>query len=157
MNLRAVLLVATLLAGCGFHLAGEPGGRTAAPAGLHIEGGTPEFRARLLRHLHAAGAHPARARADASLIVQLDGPEERRQTLTVTEVVHAREYELGLHLTVRAHAPDATARPVVLSRYRSWLVDAERYLAADEQRRVLLAELQDELIEALLLLLAARR
>ena len=74
----------------------------------------------------------------------------------MTTDMDAREYEVGLHLTVRLQRPgEKPSVPATVSRYRHWLFDSEDYLAADEARAVLKKELSGELIEALLLRIRA--
>ena len=145
------------LAGCGFELAEHPGADAPAPGRLlHVAGGEPDFRAELRRALRRAGARVAPAADAAELAVELAGPEAREQVIGVTDRMDAREYELELRLTVRRRAAsEAWSAPETLSRRRHWVFDPDAYLAADEERSVILEELRAELIGDLFRLLAA--
>lgn len=145
------------LAGCGFELAEHPGAGAPAPGRLlHVAGGEPDFRAELRRALRRAGARTAPAADAAELAVELAGPEAREQVIGVTDRMDAREYELELRLTVRRRvAGEAWDAPETLSRRRHWAFDPDDYLAADEERSLILAELRAALIGDLFRLLAA--
>ena len=146
-----------ILGGCGFQLADSKGVATKIPqASLQLIGGSPGFRQVLERRLRDGGVKVVRDDAAGDLVVYLDGPKERRQVIGVTTDMDAREYEVGLHLTVRLQRPgEKPSVPATVSRYRHWLFDSEDYLAADEARAVLKKELGGELIEALLLRIRA--
>lgn len=146
-----------ILGGCGFQLADSKGVATKIPqASLQLVGGSPGFRQVLERRLRGGGVKVVGGDAAADLIVHLQGPEERHQVIGVTTDMDAREYEVGLHLTVRLQRPDEKPSvPATVSRYRHWLFDSEDYLAADEARAVLKKELTGELIEGLLLRIRA--
>jgi len=146
-----------ILGGCGFQLADSKGVSTKIPqASLQMVGGAPGFRQVLKRKLRGGGVKVVQGDAAADLIVYLEGPKERHQVIAVTTDMDAREYEVGLHLTVRLQRPgEKPSAPAVVSRYRHWLFDSEDYLAADEARAVLKKELSGELIEALLLRIRA--
>lgn len=157
--LAAGLAACLLLGGCGFQLADTPGAATQiAQQALHVVGGSPEFRQEFARTLHRIDVAFAPGRAEADLTVHLEGPEEREQVIAVSDAgLDAREYEIGMHLTVRLQAPGSEpAAAITLSRYRHWAFDADDYLAADEERAVLAEELRAELMEALLLLIQAQ-
>ncbi len=155
MRDRVLPLVAVFclaLGGCGFQLADSKGGATQIPqSSLQLIGGSPEFRHALMGRLRGGGVKILSSEAGADLIVHLDGPRERHQVIAVTPDMDAREYEVGLHLTVRFQRPGEKASPPsTLSRYRHWVFDSDKYLAADEERAMLKKELRGELIEALL-------
>lgn len=157
--LAAGLAACLMLGGCGFQLADAPGVATRiSQQTLHVVGGSPAFRQELSRTLHRIDVAFASDSAGADLIVHLEGPEEREQVIAVSAAgLDAREYEIGMHLTVRLQAPGSEpAKPVTLSRYRHWAFDVDDYLAADEERIVLVEELRAELMEALLLLIQAQ-
>ena len=161
MHSRSFWLGAALclsLAGCGFQLADSKGGVTRIPqASVQLIGGTPGFHQALRRTLRGGGVKVLSGDAGADLVVHLNGPEERHQVIGVTTDMDAREYEVGLHLTVRLQQPgEKASAPVTLSRYRHWLFDPDKYLAADEERAMLTKELSGELIEALLWHIRAR-
>lgn len=145
------------LAGCGFELADHAGAGPPAPGRLlHVAGGEPDFRAELRRALARAGARVAPAAAAAELAAELAGPEVREQVIGVTDRMDAREYELELRLTVRTRAAGGDwGAPETLARRRHWVFDPEAYLAADEERSLILEELRAELIGDLFRLLAA--
>ena len=145
------------LGGCGFQLADSEGVATRIPqASLQLVGGSPEFRQALRGKLRGIGVKVVSGDAAADLIVHLDGPQERHQVIGVTTDMDAREYEVGLHLTVHLQRPgDEPSVPAILSRYRHWLFDPDNYMAADEEREILNRELRGELIEALLLRIRA--
>ncbi len=157
--LAAGLAACLMLGGCGFQLADTPGAATRiSQKTLHVAGGSPEFRHEFAQTLRRIDVAFAPGSAGADLIVHLEGPEEREQVIAVTDAgLDAREYEIGMHLTVRLQAPGSEpAEAVTLSRYRHWVFDADDYLAADEERIVLVEELRAELMEALLLLIQAQ-
>ncbi len=139
------------LYGCDFQLAGTHGAASHIPYKfLQIEGGTPEFRQQLSRTL--ASIEVAAVKQNPDLIVHLQGPAEREQVIAVTTDMDAREYEIGMHLSVQLQKPKAERSEAVhFSRYRHWVFDTDRYLAADEERQVLTQEMRHELIEALLM------
>lgn len=141
------------LGGCGFQLADSKGVATRIPqSSLQLIGGSPGFRHALEGRLRAGGVEVVSGDAAAELIVHLDGPAERHKVIGVTTEMDAREYEVGLHLDVRLQRPgDEPSTSTRLSRYRHWVFDAERYLAAEVERGMLKKELQGELLEVLLL------
>lgn len=145
------------LGGCGFQLADSKGAATRiSQSSLQLVGGSPGFRHALEGRLRAGGAKVVSADAAAELIVHLEGPAERHKVIGVTPEMDAREYEVGLHLNVRLQRPgDEPSAPTRLSRYRHWVFDAEKYLAAEVERGMLKKELQGELLEVLLLHLRA--
>lgn len=146
-----------ILGGCGFQLTDSQGVATKIPqASLQLVGGSPEFRQMLKRRLRDGGVKVVVGDAAADLIVYLEGPQERHQVIGVTTDTDAREYEVGLHLTIRLQRPgEKPSASAIVSRHRHWLFDPEDYLAADEARAVLKKELSGELIEALLLRIRA--
>lgn len=145
------------LGGCGFQLADSSGVATKIPqSSLQLVGGSPGFRQELKRELRGGGVKLVKGGAAADLVVYLEGPQERHRVIGVTTDMDAREYEVGLHLTVRLQRPgEKPSVPAIVSRYRNWLFDSEDYLAADEAREVLKKDLSRELIEALLLRIRA--
>ena len=145
------------LSGCGFQLADSKGVATKIPqSSLQVLGGSPAFRHALKGRLRGGGVKVVPGDAAADLIVHLEGPQERHQIIAVDSDMDAREYEVGLHLTVRLQRPgEEPSASTVLSRYQHWVFDPERYLAADEEREYLKKELNGELIEALLLRIRA--
>ena len=149
--------MAMVLSGCGFQLADTAG--TGIEVGLRavqLQGGTPAFRQALQRALRDRGVRVLQGGTEATMMVHMEGPQERHQVIGVTSDIDAREYEIGMHLTVRLQWPgEAPAAPLLLSRHRHWVFDADHYLAADEERAILVRELHGELIEALLLNLQA--
>ncbi len=146
-----------VLGGCGFQLADTQGVATPLPQiSLQLVGGSPGFRQVLKRRLRGGGVTVVGGEAAADLVVYLDGPQERHQVIGVSDDMDAREYEVGLHLTVRLQRPgEKPSAPATVSRYRHWLFNPDDYLAADEARAVLKKELSGELIEGLLLRLRA--
>ena len=149
------LSVCVMLGGCGFQLAGTSGAMPdIAQQALQISGGSAEFRQTLRSMLREAGVRVGAEGAE--LIVHLQGPEQRQRVLAVDEEFDAREYEIMMYLTVRLQIPGAEkSAPQVLSRTRNWLFDAQRYLAADEERAVLEQEMRTELIGSLMLYIQA--
>ena len=149
--------IALALSGCGFQLADSAGtGVRLELAAVQLQGGTPAFRQTLRRALRDGGVQVLQGEAGAAMIVHLEGPQERHQVIGVTPDIDAREYEIGMHLSVRLQRPgEAPAVPKTLSRYRHWVYDPDRHLAADEERIILTRELRGELVEALLLHLQA--
>lgn len=145
------------LGGCGFQLADSQGVATKIPqSSLQLVGGSPGFRHALKGRLRGGGVKVVTSDAAADLIVHLDGPRERHQVIAVDADMDAREYEVGLHLTVRLQRPgEKPSAPSVLSRYQHWVFDPDKYLAAEEERGYLKKELRGELIEALLLRIRA--
>lgn len=146
-----ILFTAALLAGCGFELAGNRQADIAATTGIYFEGGTAEFRSLLRDTYRRAGVAMASSPDDAEQVITLIGPEERLHLLTVTEELDARDYEFEASLTVSTTDADGNTTSVKLSRYRNWQFNEMHYLASDEERRVIGAELQQELLDALLL------
>ena len=146
-----------VLGGCGFQLADSKGVATKIPqSSLQLVGGSPAFRHALKGRLRGGGVKVLSGDAAADLVVHLEGPQERQQVIAVDTGMDAREYEVGLHLTVRLQRPgEKPSAPTVLSRYRHWVFDPDKYLAAEEERGYLKKELNGELIEALLLRIQA--
>ena len=150
-----LILIVGLLSACGFQLAGT------ATTGLtehsfHVTGGSTDFRTQLQRTFMEAGIGAADA-ADSDYMIRLSGPDERRTVVSVNTTLDAREYEVGLFLTVEIRARgEEYDSAVKLSRFRHWSFEPERYLASDEEYAVIIKELQQELIDALQLVLKAR-
>ena len=145
------------LSGCGFQLADSKGVATRIPqSSLQLIGGSPGFRHALEGRLRGGGVKVVSGEAEADLIVHLEGPQERHQVIGLSADMDVREYEVGLHLGVRLQRPgEKPSAKSVLSRYRHWVFDPDKYLAADEEREMLKKELLGEVIEALLLRIRA--
>ena len=147
----AVLLLAALAAGCGYHLRGS----VALPPALArplVEGPEP-LRGELEAALRAAGATPVRNPAQASAVVELRGHAAGRRTLSVSGGT-ARALEYELYETVTVAVRDAAGRtllePATVALARPYLYDRTQVLGTSDQETLIRQELRRDLVAQLM-------
>lgn len=171
MNIRAIqssrpwsgatalagLLLAAMLAGCGFHLAGE---RPVPPALslVYIDMvqpyrvGTPPLETALQSRIAARGGLVKSHIGDASAVLRLSDLSETREVLSIGADGLANEYRLVTQVTFELHSGEqelVPPQPQGVSRTYSFSVDEILGKEAEEAR--LRNYMQDELAQLILL------
>lgn len=157
MRRGAWLLVALVLAGCGFHLRGQ----APLPAVLatpYIEAAdrySPLYAA-LDERLRAAGAQPAADAASASAVIRLHEDDTGRDLLSVTADNKPGEYEVyyAAEFSVTSGATELLARNH-LRLTRDYGYDESAVLAKEHEEETLRVALAGEIADQILRRLAA--
>ena len=157
MRRGAWLLVALVLAGCGFHLRGQ----APLPAVLatpYIEAAdrySPLYAA-LDERLRAAGAQPAADAASASAVIRLHEDDAGRDLLSVTADNKPGEYEVyyAAEFSVASGATELLARNQ-LRLTRDYGYDESAVLAKEHEEETLRVALAGEIADQILRRLAA--
>lgn len=159
--LRATVLVAALLSGCGFHFAGSRPLPTALDS-VYIDLLTPyrvskpELEAALRARLVRRGATVTGSLNAARSVLRLSNMTESRQVLSVDPFGKAVEYQLTVKVTYELHAGGKVlVSPDELQVSRDYSFNAQQILAKEAEESRLQAFIQDELAEVLLLKLEA--
>ena len=148
-RLAAVLLVATLLGGCGFQLRGATplSGRMAQPY-LEVPDRYTPFHRELVASLQAAGAQLAPRREDATAVVRVHVDEHGRDVLSISAGNTPQEYEVYYVVEYSVHAGEEEILPRQRLRLtRDYAYDDTAVLAKQHE--------EDDLLEALARDLAA--
>jgi LPS-assembly lipoprotein len=157
MRRGAWLLVALVLAGCGFHLRGQ----APLPAVLatpYIEAAdrySPLYAA-LDERLRSAGAQPAADAASASAVIRLHEDDTGRDLLSVTADNKPGEYEVyyAAEFSVTSGATELLARNQ-LRLTRDYGYDESAVLAKEHEEETLRVALAGEIADQILRRLAA--
>jgi LPS-assembly lipoprotein len=163
MNVRrAALTLSLLLAGCGFHLAGE---RPLPPTlqSLYIDMVDPyrvtaaPVEAALQKRIASRGGTVKSRAEDASATLRLSDLVQRQEVLSIGTDSKAVEYRLIVSLRYELDAGNRVLiAPDSLSVSRDFSFSAQQILAKNAEQAKLNNWLQDELAELLLLRLEAQ-
>lgn len=163
MRQRAALAIvlAALLAGCGFHFAGS---RPLPPAltSVYIDVVTPyrvskpPIEAALRSRLVRRGARIAGSLGAARTILRITELDESREVLSVDPFGKAVEFKLTTRITYEvAETGREPLAPGTLQVARDYSFNAQQVLAKEAEEQRLQQFIQDELAELLLLRLEA--
>lgn len=147
----ALVLLLSLLAGCGWQLRGASTASLDERA-LHVrsQAQVPELEALVARNLRLAGARVVPADAAEATLVLLDEQLQRRP-VSVSENAQVQEYELNYQLRYsleRVGAPVEEAQSVSVSQvFRN---DANNVLSVQSQETEVTAQLRQDAIRLLL-------
>lgn len=158
-RLTILLLFASLLGGCGFHLRGA----VDLPANyqrMAIEGVSPysELAVKLKRGLQANGVEVVDATA-AQVILKLSQVSYQRRLLSVSAVSgKTAEYELhySLKVSVRDRQGNTLLAEQPLQQLRDYVYDQNNVLATDNEEVQLRKDMERDLVGQILRRLQAR-
>lgn len=156
MKRRAVLVLAVLLAGCGFKLRGE---QPIPVESLFLQ--VPvnsQIGAEISRHLRAVSqVKIVTQRADAKAIFELLGERREREVLAINAQGRAREYQLRLVASFRVmDAEGNELLPVTtLTARRDISFNETDFLARENEETLLYRDMQTDLVRQMINRLAA--
>lgn len=161
MTRRAAVLLAVLLAGCGFHWAGSRP-LASALSWIYIDIVTPykvakpPLEAALGARLSRRGAVVMGSAAEARTVLRISDIVETREVLSVDPFGKAVEYKLTTRVRYELlEDGQPLLPPDVLQVSRDYSFNAQQVLAKEAEEARLQAFIQDELAELLLLRLEA--
>lgn len=146
-----------LLAGCGFHLAGD---RPVPPAlsSIYIDlvqpyrVGTPPLETSLQSRITARGGVVKSHIGDAKAVLRLSDLSETRETLSVGADGEANEYRLVTQVTYELHSGDQELiAPEAQGISRSYSFSVDEILGKEAEEARLRSYMQDELAALILL------
>jgi LPS-assembly lipoprotein len=146
-----------LLAGCGFHLAGD---RPVPPAlsSVYIDlvqpyrVGTPPLETSLQSRITARGGVVKSHIGDAKAVLRLSDLSETRETLSVGADGEANEYRLVTQVTYELHSGDQELiAPEAQGISRSYSFSVDEILGKEAEEARLRSYMQDELAALILL------
>jgi LPS-assembly lipoprotein len=137
--LFCAVLLATLVSGCGFHLAGRtPLPESMKKAYVQATDQQTDFAQSLRKALLTSGAHPASDKAQASSVVNILRDAVVRRTLSVSAQNKPNEYEITYNVRFSVSAGDKELlAPQDISATRSYSYDETRQLAKEHEETVL--------------------
>ena len=152
-RLVGALVLATLLAGCGFHPRGSAPLPTSLEA-LSVEAAQAHgpLADAMEAALHGAGVVMVDDPAHASARLKLSEPGFQRRVLSVDSSGHANEYELyyGLNFTLLNAAGDVLLPSQEVSVVREFAFDPGNVLASDQEEALIHDEMRRQAVEQLL-------
>lgn len=146
LSLLTGVLLALLLAGCGF----QPRAELDLPGSVRVQGGSYELRSVLEARLAGSGARIATNGADIVLALQPGDFDER--LLSVEPVRgEAREYQIAFHVryTVRDRKGGQVLEPGEVSVLREYRVHRGERLSRTRERAVVHDEMRREAASAI--------
>lgn len=161
MRIALAALLATLLAGCGFHLAGsrplpEPLKSAYIEVVAPYRVSEPPLEVSLRNLLQRRGGHVRNSAAGAGAVIKLSDLNESRLVLSIGTDGKVLEFQLVTSVTYQVNAGDKVLMPPdTLSLSRSYSFNAEQVLAKDAEEARLREYIQSELAELLLLRMEA--
>ncbi len=151
-----LLIVAVLVAGCGFQLrswdltAAFESAHLAADASITID-------AELRRALEQAGLVVVEDQSSAGTVIRLSDQRELRRGVSTTRGARTAEYEITLSLAFAAQ--DGEGNEMVserrISAERTFRLDQNNPAATREEQSLIALELRNELVQQIILTLSA--
>jgi len=138
-RLWSIVVVATSLAGCGFHLEG----RTPLPASMktaYVQAADmqTDFAQSLRKALLTSGARPPSEKRTASSVVNILKDDVVRRTLSVSAQNKPNEYEITYNVRFSVTLGDKELlAPQDISAVRSYSFDETRLLAKEHEEAIL--------------------
>jgi len=154
-------LIAVLLSGCGFQLAGsrplpEPLQTPYIEVVAPYRVSAPPLEVSLRTLLQRRGARVKDSSADAGAVIRLSDLNEARQVLTIGTDSKVLEFLLVTRVTYQVNAGDKVlVPPDTLSLSRSYSFSAQQVLAKDAEEARLQEYIQTELAQLILLRMEA--
>jgi LPS-assembly lipoprotein len=158
----AIAIVALLLSGCGFHLAGsrplpEPLKSVYVDMDLPYSVSEPPVEAALRARLVRRGAKVTSSQDEASCTVRLRDLDEKREVLSVGPDGKALEFLLTTSIRYEVIGRDGVLLPAdTLAVSRDYFFNAQQVLAKEAEEARLRDYIQNALADLLLLRLEAR-
>jgi len=146
-----VVLVAALLAGCGFQLRGTDLRSSVTRA--YVEAAPRHgYEAPLRLALERAGVELLDVQAEDALVVELFDERRSRRSVSVSGSAVAAEFEvlMGVRYGVRDGAGRQLIEPQWLERERVYRADRDNILGSSEERALLEREMRDDLIQQII-------
>ena len=156
-HLSVVVPLASLLAGCGFHLAGsrplpEPMNAVYIDVVQPYQVSQPPVEAALRSRLARRGASVKGSAGEARTVLRLSELKEEREVLSVDSFGKAVEYQLTVTVKYELLAGgQGLVPPGLLSVSRDYTFNAQQVLAKEAEEKRLRAFMQDELAELIML------
>ena len=154
IGLIAVLMLVIGLNACGFKLRGS-GALRPEMQQVYIteEYLESNFGRKLNQALQARGATVVTNKEQATGILELTEPENNRRLLSVNTLAQARDYLLAL--TVKLTLKDTQGKAVLSNQKvevrRELVADPGNVLGSDQEAQRLFAEMEQELVQAILM------
>jgi len=161
MRIALAVLLATLLAGCGFHLAGsrplpKPLQSTFIEVIAPYRVSEPPLEVSLRTLLQRRGGHVRSSADSAGTVILLSNLNESRLVLSIGTDGKVLEFQLVTSVTYQVNAGSKVLMPPdTLSLSRSYSFNAEQVLAKDAEEARLREYIQRELAELVLLRMEA--
>lgn len=161
MRVLIAALLAALLSGCGFHLAGsrplpEPLQSTYIDVVVPYRVSEPPMEVSLRTLLQRRGGHVKSSASSAATVIRLSDLKESRLVLSIGTDGKVLEFQLVTSVTYQVTAGGKVLMPPdTLSLSRSYSFNAEQVLAKDAEEARLREYIQRELAELLLLRMEA--
>ncbi|WP_170107374.1 LPS assembly lipoprotein LptE [Stenotrophobium rhamnosiphilum] len=161
MRITLAILLATLLAGCGFHLAGsrplpEPLKTTYIDVIAPYRVSEPPLEVSLRTLIQRRGGLVKSSPEGARSIIKLSNLKESRLVLSIGVDGKVLEFQLVTSVTYQVNVGDKVLMPPdTLSLSRSYSFNAQQVLAKDAEEARLRQFIQNELAELLLLRMEA--
>ena len=138
-RLWSIVVVATSLAGCGFHLEGRtPLPASMKPAYVQAADMQTDFAQSLRKALLTSGARPPSEKRTASSVVNILKDDVVRRTLSVSAQNKPNEYEITYNVRFSVTLGDKELlAPQDISAVRSYSFDETRLLAKEHEEAIL--------------------
>lgn len=141
-----VFLLASILAGCGFHLAGE-GTFVSELNNTHIQNvsSSNEMSRLLDKNLRSSQINIV-AEESATALLRILNEETEKEVITVDSDGKAREFELILKITFEVKRPDNSILldKQIIALDRDFVFDKNNLLGTNEEERELLNEMRND-------------
>jgi LPS-assembly lipoprotein len=156
MRLLVLAAVATLFAGCGFHLRGSSVETDVASAYVR-SGQNVTVTSELNRMLTQSGVNLLDAATGAAVVIDLLDQQQSTRTLSYTDRATTAESELALQ--VRFKIVDAAGKPLIEDRWaratRTYLVDTNNLVGSNQQQQLMSSELVTDVAQQIMRSLGA--
>ncbi len=148
-RLVTALVVAVVVAGCGFHLRSYT--LDANVQSFYVDGASQHFLADELRQgLRLAGATQAATAMEAELVVELMDQRRQRRSVSTTGSARAAEYEIELGVLFRLQngAGEELTEPQWITRERVFRVDRDNIVGNNEEQVLIEREMRADLVQS---------
>lgn len=147
-RLLPCLMIAALLAGCGFHLQGTARlSPSMSITYVDAEDTHTEFHRALMEALDGAGAHVTGQREQATAVVSIEKDETGERVLSVSAQNTPREYEVSYTVTFAVNAGEKLLlAPQTVTLTRNYSFDERALLAKGREQEVLRTALANDIV-----------
>ena len=154
-NLRICLTFALVivLASCGWHLRGlEPLSQDLQVLHLNAKEPDGEFARALRRSLRAIDVDLLDSKANAPIVLEVSPVQNKRRTISTTELGKAAEYQLTTRIEYRVlnAAGDIILGPESLQTEKVYLFDRQNVASTYEEEQLLHDEMRRDLVQQLI-------
>ncbi len=146
-------LLVLAITSCGWHLRGiEP--LAEELQALHLDAGEPdgEFSLALQRSLAASGVRLIKTREEAPIILEVSPAQNRRRTISTTDIGKAAEYYLSTSIEYRVlnAAGEIILGPERLETEKVYVFDRLNVASTYEEEQLLRSEMRRDLVAQLI-------